>query len=103
MALETVEFIQGEKKNLDIEVHSIYNESFTITSGIFTLTDAVDDVIINATATRYVETINDAEVCKEIYYLLDTSSLDVGKYTGQFTYIVNTETLKYRFVVSIIE
>lgn len=103
MATETVEFIQGEKKDISIEVHSVYNDSFTITSGTFKLIDSNDSTVVDASATRYVETVNDSEICREIYYTLDTSDMSAGKYTGIFTYVVNTEILKYRFTIAILD
>jgi hypothetical protein len=103
MATETIEFIQGEKKDISIEVHSVYNDSFNITSGTFNLLDSDGDTVVNETATRYVETVNGSEICREIYYTLDTTNMSSGKYTGTFTYVVNTEILKYRFTVSILD
>jgi len=102
MAADTVEYISGEKKNIGIEVNSIFNEEFTITSATFTLTRESDDVVvISETATRYTETVGSSTICKEVYYLLDSTSLDLGKYVAEFTYIVNTETVKYRVDVYI--
>ena len=103
MALETIEFVKGEIKEISIEVHSVYNDSFTITSGTFKLVDSSGDTTLDESATRYVETIDSSEICREIYYALDTTSMTSGKYTGTFTYVVNTEILKYRFVVSILD
>ena len=103
MALETVEFILGEKKEISIEVHSVYNEVFNVTSGSFCLTDSDGATAVDVTATLYIETIDNEEICKEIYYTLDTTGMDLGKYTGVFTYVVNGEILKYKFIVSIVE
>jgi len=60
-------------------------------------------VIIDNTATRYSETVGSSSVCKEVYYLLDSTSLDLGKYVAEFTYVVNTEIVKARIKVYIME
>lgn len=90
-----IEFIQTEKKNIVIEIDSIFNEQFTITSANFTFKDSSGNILIDG-----VEAEIDGQ---EIYYLLDTTSYDTGRYVAEFQYVVNTERLITRIKVAIIE
>ncbi len=90
-----VEFIKTEKKNIVIEIDSIFNEQFTITSANFTLKDSLGNILIDS-----VEAEIDSQ---EIYYLLDTTAYDVGRYVAEFQYVINTERLIARIKIAIIE
>ena len=91
------EYVKNEKKVLGIEVDSIYNEDFTIVSGTFKLTRDSDSVVVVAEVSATVSS-------NEVYYLIDTTvaAITVAKYTAEFSYIINTETMIYRIPVSVV-
>ena len=91
------EYVKNEKKVLGIEVDSVYNEEFTITSGTFKLTRDSDSVVVIDEVAATVST-------NEVYYLIDTTLtvITVAKYTAEFSYIINTEQMIYRIPVSVV-
>jgi hypothetical protein len=90
-----IEFIKTEKKNIVIEIDSIFNEQFTITSANFTFKDSSGNILIDD-----VEAEIDSQ---EIYYLLDSTSYDAGRYIAEFQYVINSERLITRLKIAIKE